>query len=415
MPAPATPIAQTSKRRVSYKRETTYGAAAGASSAIELRRTALNLNLSKQAIESQEKRSDFQRADVRHGSRMVDGSLDGELICGFWEEFWAALVRRDFTDPTASGYSGTSGDGLTISSGVVTRAGGGGGSFLTDGFRVGQIVRFANLSATGNNNRNFLITALTATAMTLAVVDGGAAIADIGVADESCTCSVAGMTSYVPASGHTSDSFNFEDYLADADLAKVYLGCRIVGLSLRAQPNGMVTLSWRIMGQDQAVYESGSAPYFTSPTSPGLDNVLESALGYIRLNGAQQALVTGVNIDIDLGAANTPVVGANISPDVFYGRAVTVRGQLTAYVTSHTFTSAYRAETEMELFLQFQEPGSEPRDFVSLFMPRVKLMSDGLDDPDGPITQTLDFEALLKPATTGYEATTLMVQDSTLT
>lgn len=412
MPAPATPTAQTSKRRVTIKKESVFATAAGATGGTVARRTALNLNLTKQPIESQEKRTDFQRADVRHGSRMVDGTLDGELITGVWEEFWAALVRRDFA--SISAIAADSGDGFTISSGVVTRAAGGGESFLTDGVRVGQVVRGANFADAANNARNFLVTAVTATTMTLAVIDGGAALADVGSADEDATFTIVGQTTFVPSTSHTSDSFNIEDYLADADLAELYIGCRVVGLSLRMQPNSMVTVSWRIMGIDQEIYETSSAPYFTGPTGAGVESVLEAALGYIRLGGAEIAVVTGVNVDIDLGAANTPVVGSNISPDVFYGRAITVRGQLTAYITNHTYLSAFRNETEMELFLLFQEPGSEPADFISLFMPRVKLMSASKDDPDTVVTQTLDFEALLKGAATGYESTTLMVQDSTL-
>lgn len=411
MVAPATPIAQTSKRRISWKKEpTTFASPAGASGAQVARRTALNLNLTKTPIESQEKRADFQRADVRHGSRMVDGTLDGELICGVWQEFWAALVRRDFSAVSTINFS--SGDGVTISSGVVTRAAGGSQSFITDGVKAGTVVRFTGLSATGNNSRNILVTAVTATTLTLAVIDGGAAIADIGVADESCSLAIPGKRSYVPLTGHTSDSFNIEDYMADADLALLYLGCRIVGASLRMQPNGMVTISWRIMGVDQNIYETSAAPYFTSPTDAGVDTVLEAALGYVRLAGAAVAVVTGVNLEIDLGAANTPVVGSNVSPDIFYGRAITVRGQLQCYITSNANLTAFRNETEMELFLQFQEPGSAPADFFSIFLPRIKFMSAGADDPDTVVTQTLDFEALLKPVTSGYDSTTIVIQDS---
>lgn len=412
MPAPATPIAQTSKRRVAWKKESTFNTAAGASGAVVARRTSLNLSLTKQPIESGEKRSDFQRADVRHGSRMVDGNLDGELILGVWEEFFAALLRRDFA--SISAIAADTGDGFTISSGVVTRAAGGGESFLTDGVRVGQVVRGANFADAANNARNFLVTAVTATTMTLAVIDGGAALADVGSADEDATFTIVGQTTFVPSTAHTSDSFTIEDYLADADLAAVYTGCRIVGLSLRMQPNGMVTVSWRIMGIDQTIYETSSAPYFTTPTEPSVGNVLESSLGYVRILGSQVAVVTGVNVDIDLGGANTPVVGSNLSPDIFYGRAITVRGQITAYITSNAYLTAFRDETEGELFLQFEYPGSEPRSFISMFMPRVKLMSASPDDPDTVITQTLDFEALLKGAATGYESTTLMIQDSTL-
>lgn len=410
MPATATPNAQTSKRRVVVKKESQYGVLAGASGGWVARRTSLNLPLTKPPIESQEKRTDFQRADVRHGARMVDGNLDSELIAGVFAEFWAALCRRDFAATSTITFS--SGDGVTISSGVVTRAAGGSESFITDGVRVGKVVRFADLSASGNNARNFLVTAVTATTMTLAVIDGGAAIADIGSADEACTLTFPGKSTFVPTSSHTSDSFNIEDYFSDTDLCDVSLGCRIVGCSIRVQPNGMVTVSWRIMGQDQVTRETGEAPYFTSPTAAGTDNVLESSLGYIRLFGAQVAVITGINIDIDLGGAATPVVGASVSPDVFYGRAFVARGQIQAYVQSNAYKTAFQNETEGEVFLMFQEPDSEPRDFISIFMGRAKLMSANKDDPDTVITQTLDFEALLKAPATGYESTTFSVQDS---
>jgi hypothetical protein len=412
MPAPANPVAQQHKRRISFKKESTFGAAAGASGAQVVRRTQLNLNLTKQPIESGEKRTDFQRADVRHGSKMVDGSLDGELICGVWEELWAAVLRRDFATITPTTFS--SGDGVTISSGVVTRAAGGSQSFITDGVRVGHVVRFANLSAAGNNARNFLVTAATATTLTLAVIDGGAAIADIGVADETCTMTIIGQTSFIPSTGHTSDSFNFEDYKADTDVAKLYLGCRIVGASLRLQPNGMVTISWKIMGIDREIRETSQAPYFTTPTEAGVETVLEASLGHVRLYGAAVAVITGMNIDIDLGGANTPVVGSNVSPDIFYGRAATVKGQVTCYVTNAVYLNAFDQETEGEIFAMANKPGNAPRDFVSIFMPRVKLMSASEDDPDTAIVQTLDFEALKKATATGYEATTIMIQDSTL-
>jgi hypothetical protein len=412
MPAPATPLAQTSKRRVALKKESTFATAAGASGAQVLRRTQIALKLAKAKVESGEKRDDFQRADVRHGSRSIDGNLDCEMIPGVWEDFWAALVRRDFSSVSAITFS--SGDGVTVASGVVTRAAGASQSFITDGVRAGMVGRFANLSATGSNARNLLVTAVTATTMTLAVMDGGAALADVGVADEACTFTIVGQVSFVPSTGHTSDSFSIEDYNADTDISKLYVGCRVVGASIRMEPNKTVTISWKIMGINREIYETSAAPYFTSPAAAGVDNVLEAAIGYIRLNGAQQAVVTGLSIDIDLGATNTPVNGANVAPDIAYGKDIKVSGQVTAFVTSSAFQVAYDAETEMELFVAFNAPGNAPRNFFGIFLPRIKLFSADEDDPDNLISQTLAFEALKKTIATGYESTTLMVQDSTL-
>ena len=114
--------------------------------------------------------------------------------------------------------------------------------------------------------------------------------------------------------------------------------------SLRMQPNGMVTISWRISGRRSKHLwreRDQRAAVFHQPDRRGVDTGLEAALGYVRLNGAQIAVVTGVNVDIDrFGAANTPVVGSNVSPDVFTAGRSPVR-RLSAYITNNAYLTAF--------------------------------------------------------------------------
>jgi len=125
--------------------------------------------------------------------------------------------------------------------------------------------------------------------------------------------------------------------------------------------------------------------------------------------------VTGATLTIDLGLANQPVVASNVSPDVFYGRTAQVTGSLTILREGVTIENLFDDETEFELNLFIAAPGSEPRAFYNFFMPRVKLSSASVDDPDGAVVITADFRALKKATATGYAATTLLIQDSSAT
>jgi hypothetical protein len=411
MPAPANPIAQSSKRRISVKKESVLGVAAGATDGYVARRTNIGLVYNKAEVNSNEKRDDFQESDVRHGTIQVTGPIDQELIPGDLVQklFTAAMLRRDFTNAPA--VTSDTGDGFTIATNVIARAGA--DSFIDDdGFRVGMVVRLTNFSVAGNNNRNCLITALTDSTMTLAALDSAAGTLTDNTSDEDATITAVGQYTFVPSTNHTSDSFNVEDYNGDLDKAKLWLGCRIVGASFNIAPNGMIMVSWRIMGLDQEIYETSSAPYFTGPASAGDGEPLEPSLGHIRIRGTRVARVTGFTIEFDLGAATIPVNGSPVSPDVFYGQKLRANGQITVMIEDLSYLTAFKDETEGELFLLAAAPGSQPRAFRSFFMGRTKFMSVSEDDPDSAIIQTLNYRVLKKKTATGYESTMIMVQDS---
>jgi hypothetical protein len=73
------------------------------------------------------------------------------------------------------------------------------GSFLTDGFRVGSLVNWTGWTApaTGNNNRYFIITALTALQMTGIFLDGTPVVAK--AAGDNVTCTLVRQEDVDPA------------------------------------------------------------------------------------------------------------------------------------------------------------------------------------------------------------------------
>ena len=143
------------------------------------------------ANRGQEKAHRLPSAPMRHGSRMADGSLDGELIPGDPAEFGPRCCR-DFSAVTQIDFD--SGDGVdrVLASSpapqAVARV------FLTDGVEGRHGRCFHRPGLEGNNARNFWLRPSPPPRLTLAVIDGGAAIADIGSADESCFADGPGQT-----------------------------------------------------------------------------------------------------------------------------------------------------------------------------------------------------------------------------
>lgn len=400
-------ISEGSSTYFAYKKETVANTEETGAGGKTLRRVTATLDLEKAEVTSAEKRTDFQEVNVTHGTRSVSWSVNGELYGGDYKELLAAICRRDFTSIAA--INASVGEEYTISSGVLTRAG---GSFVTDGALVGLVGRLTNMTVTANNNRNLLLTSVAATTAGITAVDGGAAVADDATADADAVLTIPGLLTYIPESSHTSDTFTIERHDSKTDTSQVGWGCKVGTVEISIQPDQAPTLNISGLGINRREYTAGSAPSLTSPTAAGTGALMASAIGYIRLNGTAYAIVTGADFTIDTGISNQPVIGSNVSPDIFYGRAVQITGTLSVLRDGVAIENLFDDETEFELNLFVAAPGSEPRAFYNFFMPRVKLTSAPVDDPDGPVVITANFRALKKPTTTGYAATTLLIQDS---
>ena len=401
-------IAEGSTSYFAYKKETVANTQeTGAGGAI-LRRATGSLDLVKAEVTSQEKRTDFQETNVNHGTRSVNWAINGEMFGGDYKELLAALVRRDFAAITQ--IDASAGDGFVISSGVLTRAAGGAESFITDGLFTGMIIRLSGMAVTGNNSRNLRITSMTATTLTLQAVDGGNAVADDASANEAASILIPGQTSYVPSTGHTSDTLTIEKYESKTTASQIARGCKVGSSEISVQPDQPVTLSFSGLGIDRS--DSSGAAILTSPTAAGSGAAMSSGIGFVRVGSNTVAVVTGLTLSLDLGTQNAPVAFANTSPDIFYGRAIQVTGTINVLKEGITLSTLFDNETEVALEFFIEAPGSAPKAFVNLYFGRVKLNSADEDDPDGPVVQTFNFRALKPTTATGVNETVIMIQDS---
>lgn len=327
MPNPASGVF----KQLAYKSESTFGTVPSASGAQSLRRVQSTLDLSKDTYQSNEIRADQQVADMRHGVRRVTGQITGELSPATYKDFFAQILRRDFT--ALSAISGVSVTIAGTSPYTVTRAS---GSFLTDGLKAGDVIRITAGSVNAANlNKNLLITGLTATVLTVIVLNGSSLIAEGPIA--SCTVTLAGKKTFVPASAQTDRSFSIEHWFSDLGKSEVFSGCKASKIAIQMPPTGMVTVAVDITGQNVT---TAASQYFTSPTGASTSGCLASVNGVLRVGGTAVATLTGLSLDVNSNFTGDPVVGANTVPFLYPGR-ILVSGQATAYFDSTTLRDAF--------------------------------------------------------------------------
>jgi hypothetical protein len=397
-------ISKGTAKQVAYKKETTFGTLAGNTSGKLLRRVTANFNLVKEAYESSEIRVDRQVADFRHGVRSAEGTLNGELSSASYADFMGSIVGKDFTAVTlGSAVQAT----VTVSGTTYTlvRAI---GSWLTDGLRVGMVVRASGLTTTADNTKNLLVASLTATNAVVVPLNGSTLTAQ-GTAS-SVTLTAPGKQTFVPATGHTDDSYTVEEFYADIAQSEVYTGMKVNSVSVQLPATGLTTVDIGFAGKDLA--QTGTTQYFTSPTAQNSNGIFAAVNGVMLVDGAPVALITSADFAVERATENATVVGSNSVADIFTGR-IRVTGNMSVYFQDAAFRDYFDDETPVSVVLTVTADSTANSDFVGFTLPKVKLGSFTKDDGELGIVASASFQALLNDVTTaGLAATTIQIQDS---
>jgi hypothetical protein len=387
---------------VAYGIETTFGTAAAGNlaTAKTFRANSGGLNLTKQAYESGESRSDGMSTRGRHGQKNVQGQYIADLSHGTFDDLIEAVMRSTWVSALAVDETSASLGAVTISGGNTLTAAG--GSWITAGFRVGMVVRLTSGFAAGNLNKNLRITALTATVMTVTGVtltnEGPIAAWDITAGKHLLQ-------------GTTRRSWTIEEREADIDGSELFVGNRISSLQIEIAPNQNARVTFGIAGQDMSVKTGADSPYFTSLVAATTTLGMSCADCAILYNGTAIADLTGLTLSIDLNAAGTPVVGADVTPDVFENNAK-VTGRISGLRQDFNKVSNFLAEDQLSLHLLLVENESEPQSYISVFVGNVTLGSASKSElgNDGPRTQNFDLLVGKDERGGAYAATMVLIQ-----
>ena len=385
---------------IAYKKEATFGTLpTNDSTAKQLRRLKFGLSLTKDAIRSAEIRGDKQRPPIRHAMRKVGGQVEGELSLGTYCDFIGSGLRRDFAAVSSLGALTTVTAAATAPQFVRAA-----GSWITDGLRVGMTVRMAGwtTTATSNNSKNLTIVALTALNMT--VVETVVA----KVSGDSIVVSIPGKSTYIPLTGHTDDSYAFEQWAPTAVQSRRFLGNRVGGLTFNMPPNDKATLSVDFMGQDRA---SAAAQYFTAAAAASTVQMQTGLSGVLYVNGAAVAILTAFSLKTNNNLETLGVVGSNLTPNVFQ-KSIDVSGSFSVLWQDSTFDGYFDSETQVPVVVQLRDSTSSACDFINFCLPAIKVSGGDVPDAEGALVQSFEFAASVGDGTSGYQATTLFIQDS---
>lgn len=391
-------------KTVIISKEDSWGVKPAAGTGKIYRRVGLDLNLNRDSFESAEISSTAQTSDMRTGTDKIEGTLKAELSPGSYSDFFAALLRGAWT----AGVTDTATTVAAVATGdkLVRSA----GSWITLGFKVGDLVKVTGFTTTANNGR-FTVLAVTATDLSL----------DATLTDEaegaSITTVVQGKKLSIPllTSARTDDSFTVEQWFDTIPVSRVATGVKVSTASVKIDPNAMATVDFGMMGKDMT---SSATQYFTSPAASSTTSIVSGNKGALYANGVRIATVTTISFEIN-GNMETGVTIGNQQPDgtrpateIFLGR-VKATGTFSAYFDSETFFNQFRDETEISLV--FRLDGDAEEGLIIKF-PRIKIGGSAIDDKEvGGLIQTIPFTALLPDGTsTTSEQSTVVLQDTTL-
>lgn len=394
---------------VAYKVQSGLGVPSSGASANQLRLAGgPGLKLSKAAISSAEVRNDGLSTRGRHGTQKTAAPYNTELSLGSLDPVIEALMRSTW-DSSALVKTQTDFTSLTTGANTLVLAS---GNPITMGFRVGDIIRAANLTDVSNNGRNLRITALSATTITVAET-----LIVNAVADTSCSLTRPGKRLTNPTT-LVKRYFTLEEYEFDIDQSTTAQDFVWSSAKFSLGANGLIMCNPAGVGTGQiAALASGSSPYFTSPVQT-TDVPFSVVDATISLNGVDQVALTSMDLTMDIQGASPDVFGSGAikyGPDVFTG-PIKLGMNITALRSSLQILSDFIAETQYSLRILGVDNMSEPKDFLSIVVPNFTLGScdpSAFSKQGGGRTQTISIPDALAGVDTSATGNQSMISFQT--
>jgi hypothetical protein len=386
---------------VRYKVEGTLNTAPGDTGAKVFPITGGGLGLTRTLIEDPSIRDDGQSGMARLGSGKVAGSYSGVLRCWAYDELLQAVLRSTWTAATAitvdAGAALTSFEVLSTSTfqfaGTTTP--------IAAGLRVGDVGRFTNMSNAANNNINTVVKSISGSVVTV----HGTPLT-IQAADTAATFTI--LKKLKHAATPTNRTFYFEEYNADIDLSEVFGGCAIDSVKITGGPDAMAMIEFGIVGLSSTSLITSASPYYTSPTAYTTIG-LTLADATLRWGGSTVVDLTAFEVSLSLSGSTLPTIGSVLGP---FENNAKVSGSISGVRGDLAAAAAVANETEFEFHALLIEPESEPKDCISIYIPRIKLanVSKSLGS-SGPLIETRPFTVGKKEgaAATGFDETMLTI------
>lgn len=328
--------------------------------------------VTRDALISNELDGSSETSSIRTGNRQVTGEYAVELSATSQDELLAGAMASSWVAGSTASAIGVTVDPVAK---TFTRAT---GSFVTDGVEVGDLVQFDGLS--GNNDKAFLVTAVTATVVTGAGIQHtltaqADAQADLRIADKLETgnlCKTYSILTWLKGRCGTQDSYI------------VTRGVEFTGFTIEQAVNAMVTGSFPFIGLNQEILQ---APPSGSDFTTNFRARPFASVDVSTYDGAAPLkLIDTFTITNDNGASAQFELGNNSVAFVGRGRAANTFS-LAGKLYDLTLLNKFLDETEMEVSSVLDGPDGA----MSFTLKRASLTS-ATPEIGGPESITLSLE-----------------------
>lgn len=400
------PVAQGTRKRTTMVKQTGLGVPGSTGGQI-LRRVTAVFSAERDTFDNPELVSHEQSTGVAYGMKKTSGKLAGILSPGTYKLIFAAACRSNFAAVTASTALSIT---ITLNSGAwrLTRAA---GSYITDGYNIGDIVQLtAGAFNAANLQKNLLIIALTGTIATVLPLNGVPLVNEGPIT--AATFKLIGKKAVPQSTGQTNDYFTVEEWYSDLGLSELFTDFKWNKIDVALPPSGNCTFSAEGVGLLRTL---GQAQVLTTPTAETTNSVATAGDGAVFANGTIIVNSTGATLSIDgnmkIGDA---ILGSNVASDVARGR-IKVTGTFMAQFSDQVISTLYETEAPLNLVLICAVDETASCDFMAFSMGRIKVTGDPPDDGEKQIVRSYSFEAeynMLGGASVNTFNTILSVQDS---
>jgi hypothetical protein len=370
------PIGSNTRVVLTYIEEVTRGTTPATPTLTVLRAIGRNVNLEKEILESAEVRPTRQRSDVRHGFNRVAGNPGFQLSLQDYDDQIEYAMGGTWAAVTTTGTPDMGADG-TLNQ--FTRAA---GSWITDGFRPGDIITTTGFTTTANNVTAKRCIAVAATTITMG--------ADVTLVTE---VSGPGQTLDMVGNridmGTTLKTMTIERQFQDLTLYQVFRGVAVNQFSLTVSPEAIANGTLDLIGMSSDAISGSSLD--ATPTAAQDTSPFAAFDGALWEGGAIIAVATSLDFNINNQRTLEGVIGSKFSPDVFDGTAI-ITGNLSVFFESAALQAKFFNETESSLWMRLDDLNGT--DFMDFKFYRVKYTGHGMDPGGtGPVTQGMPFEA----------------------
>jgi len=356
------PFADSNRAKIRYREETAWASVVSAVAYTELPITSEGLKSSINTVTSETIRPDRNVADIVKVGGGASGDLGYELKYGDWDElfegaFQSNIVSTLVSAALASAYF--SGPGIHIAD----------GSSASD-VVVGQFVRIANASTTGNNG-DYRVTAVSVAAsgniLYVADASSGAAAAFTSELFKSTTQ----LRGKRLRNGTTSKSYTIEKEFSDVSTTfSRYAGMRVGSMSMSIQSRAILSGAFSFVGKSQAA----ASVTLASTSNAASTNPVMNASGNVGRVWEGSDVISGVSfkaisVDLNNNTREQDVVGSDALAGVATGRCE-ITGSLSAYFENNDLVNKFVNGTATSL--RFQVDDSDGNSYI-VTIPKVRL------------------------------------------